>query len=93
MKTRLHNGRVRSHDVNCAARMIVANVLRRLICSQAEDYQRARAILDTAELSEEARKIAEEEQPIVAALYACVYHQHGELRRDDRGQVTGAEFC
>ena len=28
-------------DVNGAARMIVANVLRRLICSQAEDYQKA----------------------------------------------------
>ena len=33
-------------DVNGAARMIVANVLRRLICSQAEDYQKARAILE-----------------------------------------------
>jgi hypothetical protein len=79
-------------DVNCAARMIVANVLRRLICSQAEDYQQARAILDAAELSEEARKIVEEEPHIVAALYACAFHQHGQLRRDDRGKPLGQNF-
>jgi hypothetical protein len=63
-----------------------------LICSQAEDYQQARAILDTAELSEEARKIVEEEPHIVAALYACVYDKHGELRRDDRGKPLQKSF-
>jgi hypothetical protein len=72
-------------DANAAADMIVANVLRRLICSQAEDYKRAIAILGTVELSEESRKIIEEEPHIVTALYACVYDQHGQLRRDDRG--------
>jgi hypothetical protein len=72
--------------------MLVANVLRRLICSQAEDYQRARAILDAADLPEEARKIVEEEPPIVAALYACVYDQGGRLRRDDRGQPLQKNF-
>jgi hypothetical protein len=79
-------------DVNAAARMLVANVLRRLICSQAEDYQRARAILDAAELPEEARKIVEEEPAIVATLYACVYDQHGQLRRDDRGTPLSKNF-
>jgi len=79
-------------DANCAARMIVANVLHRLICSQVEDYQQARAILDTAELPEETRKIVEEEPPIVAALYACVYHQHGQLRRDDRRKPLHRNF-
>src|SRR2546428_2245779 len=79
-------------DVNGAARMIVANVLRRLICSQAEDYQKARAILDTADLPEEARKIVEEEPPIVAALYACIYDQHGRLRRDDRDKPLHPRF-
>jgi hypothetical protein len=79
-------------DVNAAARMLVANVLRRLICSQAEDYQQARAILDTADLPEEARKIIEEEPHIVAALYACIYDQHGQLRRDDRGEPLGQNF-
>jgi hypothetical protein len=80
-------------DVNAAARMLVANVLRRLICSQAEDYQRARAILDTAEFKyEEARKIVEEEPIIIAALYACVYDQGGRLRQDDRGNLLHRRF-
>jgi len=72
--------------------MIVANVLRRLIRSQAEDYQQASAILDAAELPEETRKIVEEEPHIVAALYACAFHQHGELRRDDRGKPLSKNF-
>ena len=79
-------------DVQAAARMIVANVLRRLIRSQAEDYQRASAILDAAELPEETRKIVEEQPHIVAALYACAFHQHGELRRDDRGKPLSKNF-
>jgi hypothetical protein len=73
-------------DRNAAARMIVANVLRRLICFQTEDYQRARAILDTAEFKyEKIRTIVEEEPTIIAALFACVYDQGGRLRQDDRG--------
>jgi hypothetical protein len=79
-------------DPNAAARMLVANVLRRLICLQTEDYRRARAILDIAELCEEIRTIIEEEQPIVAALYACVYDQSGRLRRDDRGNTLHPRF-
>jgi hypothetical protein len=79
-------------DTNGAARMITANVLRRLICFQAEDYQKARAILDKAELSEEARKIVEEDPHIVTALYACAFCHHGELRRDDRGKPLSQAF-
>jgi hypothetical protein len=79
-------------DVNAATRLLVANVLRRLICSQAEDYERARAILDKAELCEEIRTVIEEEPTIIAALYACVYDQGGRVRRDDRGNPLHTRF-
>jgi hypothetical protein len=77
---------------NAAAQLIIENVVTRLIRCQGSDYKAARAILDATELPEEDRKIVEEEVPIVAALYACLYEGNGRLRLDDRGKPISKEF-
>jgi hypothetical protein len=75
-----------------AANAIVANVLRRMLRNQNEEYSKARAILDICELSEQARTVVQEEPGIIAALYAITYDQTGQLRKDDQGLPLGRAF-
>ncbi len=78
---------------NNTSSAIIANVVRRLLRNQIEEYRRARVILDASERrSETADKIIDEEPGVVAALYACVYEQNGQLRVDDDGQPLIKNF-
>jgi hypothetical protein len=76
---------------NNAAKAIVANVVRRLIRYQADEYEAAREILDICSLSEQARKIVREEPVVVAALYAIAYNQN-DKPRDHHGRPIGVKF-
>jgi len=77
---------------NNTAAAIIVSVLRRLLRDQIVEYDRALDILDAADLSEPAAKIVNEEPGIVAALYAIIYDQNGQLRVDDHGQPLGLKF-
>jgi hypothetical protein len=84
--------RRRDRELNTPATAIIANVVRRLIHHQAEEYARARSILDAVPLSEKAQEIVREEPAVVVALYAVVYDQNGQLRCDNQGQPLGKEY-
>src|SRR5262249_19322954 len=82
-----------SRKLNNVAAAIIADVVRRLVRSQdGEEYDRAMDILDKVNLSEAAKKVAEEEAAVVAALYACKYDQQGRLRVDDQGRPLTRTF-
>jgi hypothetical protein len=71
--------------MDTTAAVITANVVRRLIHNQPDEYAKARTILDACQLSEQAAVIVRDELAIVVALHAVVYDQNGQLRRDDQG--------
>jgi hypothetical protein len=77
---------------NEAAKVIFANVVRRMMRNQIDEYQRARSILDAGELSEAAQQIVREEPAVVVALYAVIYDAAGNLRRDEQGQPLARNF-
>src|SRR5438128_2636656 len=81
----------KSH-INQVATVIIANVIRRLMRNVDEEYRRGETILSGASLSQETRRIIEEERPVIAALYAIAYDGTAALRLNNGGKPFSFSF-
>jgi hypothetical protein len=78
-------------EQNEAARAIIANVVRRLLRFQHEEYEAAIDILNKSALSEQAKQIVEA-PAVIAALYCGAYDQNDQLRLNRNGRPIGKNF-